>query len=129
MMKKKKAFYTAYIPVFLLGIFYVYKMDQLAENNRKLAPEICFEKGLEELIVKTISFERNNLYFNDTLYNSEGISSYTRVKSKNTVEELSDIKSPFKIKKKSNNDTLEFYKNGKLYYILLTEEINFSQDN
>lgn len=129
LMKKKKLIMVFYIPLFLLGIFYVYMMDKKQINDRETAPKIRFEVSLDELYVTSISFERNDLYLNEVLYDAGGISSYSRVHSKNGLIRLRDIAPPFTLTKKANNDTLQIIKQNKKMYLLVTEEIRYARNN
>lgn len=126
-MKNKKIILPIYIPLFLLGILYLYIMNNRDLHEREIAPKIRFETKLDDLYVTSISFERNDLYLNKILYNAGGISSYSRIKAKNGSIELEDIKPPFILSKKVNNDTLRINKNNLNYYLLVTEEIKHAR--
>ncbi|WP_116787545.1 hypothetical protein [Flavobacterium psychrotrophum] len=103
-------------------------MNERDLNKREIAPKIRFETKLNDLHVTSISFERNDLYLNKVLYNSDGISSYSRVHFKNGLIELQDINPPFVISKKANNDTLKISKSDVNYYLLVTQEIEYSRN-
>ncbi len=126
-MKNKKLILLTYIPLFLLGMLFLYIMNKGDLNEREIAPKIRFETKLIDLYVASISFERNGLYLNKVLYNAGGISSYSRVHFKNGLIELQDIKPPYVLSKKVNNDTLRISKNDVNYYLLVTQEIEYSR--
>jgi len=126
-MKKKKLILTIYIPLFLLGILYFYVMNKRDLNKREIAPKIKFETKLNDLYVTSISFDRNGLYLNNVLYNAGGISGYSIVHFKNGLIKLRDIKPPYVLSKKVNNDTLRISKNDVNYYLLVTQEIEYSR--
>jgi hypothetical protein len=124
---KEKINLAYFIPVFLLGIVYLYIMNKRDLNRHETAPKIRFEAGLNKLYITEISFERNDLYLNDTLYNAGGISGYSRVHTNNGLIELSDVEPPFTLTKKANNDTLRISKDDSDYYLLVTTEIKFAR--
>jgi len=126
-MKNKKLILPIYIPLFFTGILYLYIINKRDLNEREIAPKIRFEIKLNDLYVTSISFERNGLYLNKVLYNAGGISSYSRVHFKNGSIELQDIKPPFVLSKKTNIDTLWISKNDVNYYLLVTQEIEYSR--
>ena len=126
-MKNKKLVLLAYLPLFLLGMLFLYIMNKGDFNEREIAPKIRFETKLIDLYVTSRSFERNGLYLNKVLYNAGGISSYSRVHFKNGLIELQDIKPPYVLSKKVNNDTLRISKNDVNYYLLVTQEIEYSR--
>ena len=88
----------------------------------KNAPKLYYRDSLY-LYVKKISYERNNLYLNGTLYDAGGITGFSVVNINDTKSiDLWYIKPPFKIEKFANNDTLKIIKNDEQYYLLVTKE-------
>lgn len=86
------------------------------------APKLYYRDSLY-LYVKKISYERNNLYLNDTLYDAGGITGFSvvNINDKKSID-LWYVKPPFIIEKFANNDTLNIIKNDEQYYILVRKE-------
>lgn len=85
-------------------------------------PRLNFETSIKKE-VKKISFKRNGLYLNKQQYNASGISWYSKFTGQDTILALDDIKPPFQLNKKADNDTLYLIKNNKIYYLLISNEI------
>lgn len=112
-------------PIFVVfGILLMYFLFQNDIKDKENAPQLFF-KDQVSLKIKKISFERNQLYLNDTLYNAGGISGYSKVHSNNVTTELLNIQPPFLILKEANNDTLKIIKKDSLFYLLVTKEQDY----
>lgn len=111
-----------------LGISLMYFMFLKYYPDIKNAPKLFFEDELY-INVKTISFERNHLYLNDTLYDAGGISGYSRVHSDSKENSLNNMIPPFRIEKSANSDTLKIMKGSEQYYLLVSREQNFVKNN
>lgn len=116
---------------FVLGFLLLFMMIYFFtgyNHGRKNNPSIAYSTALN-LNVKSISFERNGLHINDTTYIAGGVSWYSRLHYSNRVFRLNEIKPPFYISKKNNNDTLTILKDSRKYYILISEETNYSKNS
>jgi len=127
---KKKNLYLLYIPLFILGIVYLYIMNKRDIDKRNSAPKIRFEDTLN-INVQKISFERNDLFINGKIYNASGISSYSRVKNYHSGDSLSldEINPPFDLRKGKNNDTLFVIQRANTYYLSIDKEVKFAHGN
>lgn len=118
-----------YIILVGLGISLMYIIFLRYYPDVKNAPKLFFKHELY-LDVKEISFERNHLYLNDTLYDAGGISGYSRVYSSPiNGTDLMSIMPPFRMEKSANNDTLRIIKENKRYYLVVTKEQNYVKNN
>ena len=122
-MDKKKRTLILLPPIFIIGIAFVYTMNKREREKLANAPKINFENELKDIEVYSTSFERNGLFLNKKQYNGHGISWYSKVIYNNDTLSLGDIKPPFHISKKSNNDTLKITKGEKELYLLVSNEI------
>lgn len=122
---KKIVFYSIslVLSVSLMYVIFLYLYPDI-----KKAPKLFFKDELY-LDVKRISFERNYLYLNDTLYDAGGISEYSRIHSDTYENNLMSINPPFRIEKLANNDTLKIIKGSERYYLLVSREQNFVKNN
>lgn len=122
-MNKRKIFFWVLVFIFSFILFaYVfrYSNEQYLIKFRG-APVISFKDSID-LNVYKISFERNGLYLNNKIYNAGSISAYSKLHKADVVYQLDEIKSPFKLRKEKNNDTLHIVKDNEVYYLLVTEE-------
>jgi len=130
MIKYKKINYTITAITLVVGVLFLYQSHISRIAARTNAPKISFKQGFKERHITSISFERNGLFLNDSLFNAGGISGYSRVHYKGKVFRLKDFNPPFVIRsKKPNNDTLKFLKEGKVLSLLIDEEIRYSRLN
>jgi len=113
-----------YLIVFPIGLYFGYSMLKREKENLRNAPKLNFESSID-IEVKDISFERNGLFLNKIEYNASGISAYSEFHGNDSVIDFKTFKAPFRLRKKSNNDTLSIIKNGKEMYLLVTEEIKY----
>lgn len=116
------------ILLMILGFSVVFMIYLSYLPDLETAPKLYYKDSLY-MNVKKISYERNYLYLNDTLYDAGGISSYSKVHS-NHMEStyLLRIKPPFRLEKSANNDTLRIIQKKKHYYLILTQEQRFMTD-
>lgn len=117
-----------YIILVGLGISLMYMIFLRYYPDVKNAPKLFFKDELY-LDVKEMSFERNHLYLNDTLYDAGGISGYSRIHSDTKETNLMSIIPPFRIEKSANNDTLKIIKGSERYYLLIRKEQNYVKNN
>ena len=113
-----------FVILLTLGVSLMYIIFLKYYPDVKNAPKLFFEDELY-INVKTISFERNHLYINDTLYDAGGISGYSRVHSDSKENSLNNMIPPFRIEKSANSDTLKIMKGSEQYYLLVSREQNY----
>jgi len=126
-LKKKVLTLLLYIVVGTLGLAFIIYNFSREVDKRNNAPSLNFGCAINT-IVRKISFERNGLYINDTLYNAGGISWYSRLYSKAGVFNFSSFKTPFTLRKAVNNDTLHLIKEYSKYYLVISEEVKYASE-
>lgn len=109
--------------VAIAGLSFVYYINEKSREEFLNAPKIRKEHKLEDLQVNRIKFDRGGLYLNGKEYNSGGISGYSKVHFEDSIISLDEVEPPFIMRKKENNDTLEFIKEDRKLYLLVSEEL------
>lgn len=110
------------------GVIYSYCIYLYEKKSIEKAPKIDFEHSLDSIDVSSIEFPRNAFYFktgiylNDTLYDTF-VSHGSQIYGSQEIEVLRELPPPFIIVKEANTDTLKILKNNKMYYLLISEEI------
>lgn len=107
----------------LAGIIFMIGVYQYEKYNLEKAPKLDFEHAIDSLYVNKIDFPRGGFYVNGILYNAFGITDNSKISHQNELINLFELPPPFIISKEANNDTLKIIKNNKMYYLLISEEI------
>lgn len=122
--KKLKNLHKWYILImiilspFIMFVIYPKYVFYSLEN----APKLDFEHAIDSIYVKKIDFGRGGLKLNGNRYNAFGISAYAKIHNETESFELYKLPLPFAMSKEANNDTLKIVKDGKQYYLLISEE-------
>src|SRR5690606_15090698 len=122
-MKKKKLIYWQYPIVIIGGVLLFYFVSRYNRLEMENAPKLDFEHAIDSLYVNKIDFPRGGFYVNGILYNAFGITDNSKISHQNELINLFELPPPFIISKEANNDTLKIIKNNKMYYMLISEEI------
>lgn len=122
-MKKKKLIYWQYPIVIIGGVLLFYFVSRYNRLEMENAPKLDFEHAIDSLYVNKIDFPRGGFYVNGILYNAFGITDNSKISHQNELINLFELPPPFIISKEANNDTLKIIKNNKMYYLLISEEI------
>ena len=122
-MDKKLA--VLVLSILIAGIVAFWFQSKINRSEFLRLPKIRKELSLDTIEVSKISFERNGLIINGRQYNAGGISSYSNVNFNDMTLKLEDIKTPFILTKRKNNDTLEIIKGDDKMYILISDELRF----
>ena len=121
-MKKKKLIYWQYPIVIIGGVLLFYFVSRYNRLEMENAPKLDFEHAIDNIYVKKIDFGRSGLKINGNRYNAFGISAYAIIHNETESFELHKLPLPFTMSKEANNDTLKIVKDGKQYYLLISEE-------
>lgn len=120
--KNRSMIYWQYPIVIIGGALLFYFVTKYNKAKLEKAPKFDFEQSIDSLYVEEIDFPRGSLYINGIMYNAFGISSYSKIHSKKESTILFELPPPFLMTKEANNDTLKIIKDGKQYYLLISEE-------
>ena len=114
--------YLQYSIVIIGGALLFYFVSRYNRLEMENAPKLDFEHAVDSIYVEKIDFGRSGLKINGNRYNAFGISAYAKIHNEKKSLELYKLSPPFTMSKKANNDTLKITKNGKQYYLLISEE-------
>ena len=116
-MKTKNIFISVFAPIIIVIVFMIIGISWSNYKYREYFKNLKEIKHEDALNIKVNSFwlNRGVVYFNNRYY----INFYTLKNTYKETDFLYEIKTPFYVKKKYKNDTIQIIKSNKIKYLII----------